>query len=1651
MSFSLNASLADRALPRALALLLCTSTLCAPSALLAGAPSWTGTNSKDWHDPGNWSGGTAPAAGDDVTILTNLPNTAELGNGTAAISALKIADGGTAQATVDGGAHLTIGGNALVGNNNGYGLLIASGAGSFIAASSINVANGGQGELRVLAGAQVSGANGQLGEGGSAQATVDGAGSQWSNSSLLLVGDTGAATLIISNGGMVQDAIASIGNTNLGSGSATVSGVGSSWQTSGAFNIGGAGNGTLAVANGAGVAAGSTILAGAAGMSGSLSVTGPGSTFSGSQDLIVGAAGTGNLALDNQGSVSIANDLVVSQAATSSGTVVLTNGSTLAVGGQLKLATGASAGLGIAGGSTLTAQNSLVGTSGTVIGLVTIDGAGSQWITTHMLTLGDQANGAIYVANGGTIRAQTAILGNAASAQGVGIVDGAGSVLHTTGNMTLGLAGTGELILSRGGALVADGGGGSGAGTILLAGNAGSTGLIEIGAHQGNVAAAPGIVNAATVQFGAGSGTLLFNHTSSNYGFAPALDSTGTIRQLAGVTHLTGDSTNFVGLVSVDGGALYVDNHLAGGSIGGGTVQVNNGATLGGSGSIGSPVVVNSGGTLSGTQGQTLSTYNLALDPNSRIAATLGAPGSQALFSVSNHLTLDGTIDISGTGGFGAGVYRLFDYGSVLTNNGLAIGSVTVGSGSDYSVQTSVANQVNLIYAPSSPAPPPPANLSFWDGSAAGAANDGKIEGGNGTWSAISATFTDANGGSNGPLTPQPGFAIFEGAPGQVAVDTSAGAIAVTGMQFAADGYRLSGGDIQLASPQTALRVGDGTAAGAAYKTIIASNLTGTGGLDKTDLGTLVLTGSNNYSGGTTIEAGQLRIGSGGTSGAIMGDVAVADGASIAFERSDAMRFDAVVSGAGSLIQAGSATLTLGAAQTYAGITDIQSGTLALADKGDVGASALIHDLGTFDISALAHGTAIRALSGNGVVQLGGNTLTISGGGSFDGIIGGRGGLTIGGGTMALTGANSYVGGTAIAAGATLQLGNGGAGGAVVGDIADDGLLRLNRSDALTLAGAISGSGALVQQGSGVTTLAGANSYSGGTFVQAGTLAGTTTSLQGAIRNDGALLFDQPDAGRFAGQISGAGSVTKAGAGTLGIVSSQSYSGQTTILAGGLVLIGGLPNSDVVVEGGFLGGYGPVKSLTVNGGTLSPGQSPGTMIVTGDATLGQNSIYAAEITASGISDKLAVGGKLTLGGGSLVISGTPGPAGTSYQIVSADGGITGTFGAVTTPGSTTPFILPRLRYTGKAIALDIDLNATAVRAAARTPNQHAAASGLLDLPLSNGVVQAVSLLDGASAPAAFDRLSGEIHASWLGALIEDRRLDQTALLDRLDVAQEGLWAEGRAGARTIGGDGNAAGVDGRVRMINAGFDLPVGDGVLGVTAGYGWTHAMVSDRASSAIAEGWHAGLYGKLGGASGFGLRGAATYAGWHADISRTATIGSFGDTLSSRDHAHLIEASGELDWHPAASHSASSHPVRVGPFLGFDWTRLQAHDFREKGGAAALTGASRSFSGGVTRIGLRVDGQAMSGRMTITPTASLAWDHRVGDRTTITDVGFLGSGSGQAYRIAAPALARDRATAAVGVEARSDRLSAGVAAGAAYGGGYGAISGKIHIAWRF
>ena len=184
----------------------------------------------------------------------------------------------------------------------------------------------------------------------------------------------------------------------------------------------------------------------------------------------------------------------------------------------------------------------------------------------------------------------------------------------------------------------------------------------------------------------------------------------------------------------------------------------------------------------------------------------------------------------------------------------------------------------------------------------------------------------------------------------------------------------------------------------------------------------------------------------------------------MAFDRSDSpgLTYSNVISGAGQVQQIGGGTTTLTGSNTYSGGTFFNNGTLAAAADSNLGTGGLTFNGGTFQYNSGFTLASTRLITINAP---GGTINTQSFNPTIDQGMIGTGELTkTGSGTLILNGANDYLGGTAIRAG-TLQLGNGGATGSILGNVLDNGTLAFDRSDAVTFAGAISGTARSARSG----------------------------------------------------------------------------------------------------------------------------------------------------------------------------------------------------------------------------------------------------------------------------------------------------------------------------------------------------------------------------------------------------------------------------------------------------------------------------------------------------------------------------------------------------------------------------------------------------------
>ena len=96
----------------------------------------------------------------------------------------------------------------------------------------------------------------------------------------------------------------------------------------------------------------------------------------------------------------------------------------------------------------------------------------------------------------------------------------------------------------------------------------------------------------------------------------------------------------------------------------------------------------------------------------------------------------------------------------------------------------------------------------------------------------------------------------------------------------------------------------------------------------------LTLTGSNTYSGATTIGAGTLQVSGTGSLGLSSGTVTVNDLSALVFNLSGNQTFGGAIIGVGTVTQAGAGLLALTGSNTYTGITTVSAGTLQVGNGG---------------------------------------------------------------------------------------------------------------------------------------------------------------------------------------------------------------------------------------------------------------------------------------------------------------------------------------------------------------------------------------------------------------------------------------------------------------------------------------------------------------------------------------------------------------------------------------------------------------------------------------------------------------------------------------------------------------------------------------------
>ncbi|MCE9609012.1 MAG: autotransporter-associated beta strand repeat-containing protein [Chthoniobacter sp.] len=816
----------------------------------------------------------------------------------------------------------------------------------------------------------------------------------------------------------------------------------------------------------------------------------------------------------------------------------------------------------------------------------------------------------------------------------------------------------------------------------------GTNNTLNLGAGAVTLGSFPGTTRTVYVN---NNGTLILGGAIGNGTTANSLTKANS-----GTLILNGANT-YTGTTAVTGGTLIVSNATGLGV--GGNVTVAAGTSLKYAAAADAQLAI--GGTL-------------AITGNATIGAAIGAGLTSAAINVTGAASATGTITVNlasvpGTTP-GAGTYTLIQGGGGSSLNGATFqlgASPLVYNDTNYSIGALTTTATNVTLAVNAVVP---ITTAYWTGGLSGAPTQWAVSNGTSASNWVTAVGGGATVVVPGPTadvfiaattTANNPNNMTLGANMSVQSLTFTNVGSPNDVNLNADGYSLtigtggitmnasspSGGNANIyanlimGSAQAwtqnnggrTLVIAGSVANGGNLLTIAGSgpvnidgSVSGGGGITKSGSGTLNLGGANSFGGALTFSSGTVNIYNNGTLGlgSYAQNIAMGSG-TLGYSSSATQTLSGILSGGGGQVnKSGNGTLTLSNSNTYTGLTTVSGGRLVLSGADNslaTGGMTLNGGLTEFATAAAINGTTRNVtvtspgivLFDSGAIQTILNTRIVA---SSSGVIAADnfGATSI---DFSATGAgfsstpslgavgNVTYTGTFTPNGApgslTYRLGGGG------------GTLTMSNVNAITGAG-----NALTAVGSGTVVLGAANNFTGLTTIDSGATLQLGTGVTGqngsvgsaSIVNNGTLTFNNFDNQVLAIPVSGGGSLIKNGAGQTTLSVQETYSGQTTVNAGTLVLAGG--NHTLNVN----------RALVVNGGTLDLGgnrQYAGAFSGNGGTVTGSSTF-----TTNGASGTYAGG----LGGALSFVK-----AGGSTLTMTGGNANTGTFsvigGAVTLAGS----------------------------------------------------------------------------------------------------------------------------------------------------------------------------------------------------------------------------------------------------------------------------------------------------------------------------------------------------------------------------------------------
>ncbi|WP_043588586.1 autotransporter-associated beta strand repeat-containing protein [Geminisphaera colitermitum] len=584
--------------------------------------------------------------------------------------------------------------------------------------------------------------------------------------------------------------------------------------------------------------------------------------------------------------------------------------------------------------------------------------------------------------------------------------------------------------------------------------------------------------------------------------------------------------------------------------------------------------------------------------------------------------------------------------------------------------------------------------------------------------------------------------------------------------------------------------------------------------------------------------------------------------------------------------------------------------------------------------------------------------------------------------------------------------------------------------------------GTLVKNGTGTLTIETPNTYTGGTTINGGTVAlsgagtlgastsplainGGTLALGGTNQTVGAVTLADGtiDNGTLTGDsytstggtvnaiLAGTGTFTNT-SGTTTLTGANTYTGDTLVNGGTLVLDDGSVSATTVASGAFLRGEGTINGDLFNSGTVSPGFSPGTLIVTGNFTQTTGGILVIEIASAVSFDQIIVSGSASLAG-TLQLDLLDGynPVGQSFEILTAAGGVTGTFSPVTGSAAIDATV------TYNANDVTVSFIQLPFASFGETPNQIAVANAAqLDPALTaalNGVPTAAEL------PAALNALSPQGYQIWSDiAFARSLSLSERLARDPGVISgHDNFYFQVGQSRNRATGDSDVGTASFKSDTGLVGGDYAIGENlVLGGFFDYTETDAGLGSSGSSTKVKSKMPGIR-----------------AAWRKDawFANAAIAYSFDDYESTRSIAFTgTSATAKSDTNGrqwlmdiSGGRRFIAGPMTLSPFVGLLANAWKADGFTETGaGAFNNRVGDQSAHSLRSQLGLEASFDFIIGTVVLRPHVRGAWIHEFENDSRSINAAF----GAVNYTIVTRKPERDSARLSAGLDARlSERLS--------------------------